>query len=155
MTFDLTKELFKMDNNPFPDVIVIALQEMTGNSAVANDILDSWKKIFLNNINSFGDYILIKQKHFIGLALLIFAKDQFKNRVKKVAYDEIKFGYLSSCGSVIIKLYIDDSSFCFINCKLESGAKYFSQRIDNIKYIHSKAFQVEGVGIIKVKSIFL
>ena len=66
--------------------------------------------------------------------------------MSKVATDAVKFGLLSNRGSVVYKLFIDDTSFCFINCHLESGSKNLSSRISNIKDIHTKAFQIEGVG---------
>lgn len=44
-----------------------------------------------------------------------------KERITRVAYDTQKLNLLGSKGAVIIKLYIDDTSICFINCILEYG----------------------------------
>lgn len=60
---------------------------------------------------------------------------------------------LSNRGSIAYKLFIDDTSFCFINCHLESGTKNIASRISNIKDIHTKAFQIEGVGKKKEEKI--
>lgn len=57
-----------------------------------------------------------------------------------MSYDSIKLSMMSNKGAVIIKMYIDDTSFCFINCLLESGAKNINTRIIDLNEIHENAF---------------
>ena len=108
--------------------------------------------IIQKNLEKIKDdsYILIKQKENNGCLLIIFAKEKFKDRITKVSYDTVKFGLLANRGAILIKLFIDDSSFCFINCLLEPGPKNSNNRISNINDIHKRAFQTEGVGKLKV-----
>lgn len=47
---------------------------------------------------------------------------------------------ISNKGAVIIKLYIDDTSICFVNCLLESAAKNVNTRIIDLNTIHENAF---------------
>lgn len=67
---------------------------------------------------------MIKSKELLGMGLFIYTKDRFKDRITKVSYDTIKLGFLGQVankGAVIIKMFIDDTLLCFVNCHLEHG----------------------------------
>ena len=88
----------------------------------------------------------------VGLLILVFAKEQFVHRISKVNTETVKLGIggMGNKGATIIKLYIDDSSFGFINCHLEAGGGSNNARLYNLIDIHNKAFQSGGVGKKKV-----
>ena len=58
----------------------------------------------------------------MGLCLFVFAKEDLTERITKVEADAIKLGYpgtLGNKGATVIRLYVDDTSLCFLNCYFE------------------------------------
>lgn len=79
----------------------------------------------------------------VGLLILVFVKDNLKGRLNKVETDVVKTGLAGSLGNkgaVIVRFWIDDSSFAFINVHMESGTKNNNARLYNLLDIHNKAF---------------
>lgn len=157
-SFELATELFDMDENPNPDIVVINLQEIF--DGVSNNdpekLMEWWSSLILSNLERLdeeNDYILIKAKEYFGCLTLIFVQERLKTRIQKVSSDTIKFGYLGNRGAVLIKLFIDDSSLCFMNCQLDSGSQYSKYRLADINEIHSKGFQSQEVGKTKEERI--
>lgn len=68
--------------------------------------------------------MLIIQKQIVGIAVFVFIKKSIANRLNNLDFDIIKLGVggnFGNKGAVLIRLNIDNSSLCFINCHLESG----------------------------------
>jgi len=154
-SFDMT-HMFNFEDNPAPDVIVVAFQEYielsTKNimsSASDPQRIALWKEIIIGNLKKFDNYIPVKEQTMVGLLLMVFAKERLSPRISRVNVDNVKTGLAGTVGNKgasIIKLYIDDSSFCFINCHLEAGTKNNNYRLVNLIDIHNRAFQTGGVG---------
>ena len=92
----------------------------------------------------------------MGIATFILAKDAIKDRITRVNYDTVKLGFMGSFankGSVVIKLYVDDTLLCFTNLHLEHGAKSLNTRLVNLSDIHQKAFNVVHIGKKKEEKI--
>lgn len=73
----------------------------------------------------------------------MFIKKSIANRLNNLDFDIIKLGVggnFGNKGGVLVRLNIDNSSLCFINCHLESGQKLNKARINNINDIHNLAF---------------
>ncbi len=159
-SFELTSELFDIEDNPLPDCLIINLQSILDNNSASTSekISEGWASLILNNLSRLvenDNYILLNKKEYCGCLTLIFAMERLKKRITKFSYDNIKFGILGNRGSVIMKFFIDDSSFCIINCQLDEGSTNSKYRITDLNEIHAKSFQIEGVGKKKVKKILL
>jgi hypothetical protein len=92
----------------------------------------------------------------MGIAIFIFARDHIKDRVTRVSYDTVKLGFMGSFankGGVVVKLFIDDTLFCFSNVHFEHGAKSLNTRITNLSDIHQRAFNVVHIGKKKEEKI--
>lgn len=161
-TLDLTKDLFNLEDNPFPDIVIICLQDIypysTKNVIVGNPekLISNWNKLISTTLSNLTkeEYINVKEKEAFGCLILLFAKGVLKNRITKVAYDNMKFGMINNRGAVVVKFSIDDTSFAVINCHLEGGgSKNFNSRICDINEVHLKSFQTEGVGKKKEEKI--
>jgi hypothetical protein len=88
----------------------------------------------MQNLKEKQRYLLIKSKELVGIGLFIYAKEQMKDRITRITYDTIKLGFMGQIGNkgaVVIKMYIDDSLFCFSNAHFEHGAKALNSRVLN------------------------
>jgi len=149
-------DLFNFQGNDTPDLVVIGLQEFIELNAAnvvmaeqGNSKMNFWKETVSSNLKQFGEYMFVKHQNLVGILMLIFAKSRIINRIKRVESDIVKTGLggnFGNKGGAVIRMYIDDTSLCFINCHLESGNKANNTRLSNIVDIHQKAFQQEGVG---------
>ena len=161
-TYDMTRDLFNLEENPSPDIVIICLQDIypysPKNVMVGNPekLIANWNRLILNTLSQLTseEYISIKEKEAFGCLVLLFAKSTLKNRITKVAYDTLKFGLISNRGAIVVKFAIDDTTFAVINCHLEGGgSKNLNSRIFDINEVHTKAFQSEGVGKKKEEKI--
>ena len=152
------KDFFDFDNET-PDLIVIGLQEivdLNAKNVVASSnekILKIWENVISSNLRWKGDYIFITSKSLVGVFIMLYAKSYLKNRISKVETDTVKCGVMNKLGNkgaTIIRIRIDDTALCFLNCHLEAGHKKINERLENINDIHTKAFQQEGIGKKKV-----
>lgn len=67
--------------------------------------------------------------------MVIFVREPFVKRIKKLETDEVKTGLggkLGNKGGVVIRFTVDDSNICLINSHLESGVKNNLDRLKNI-----------------------
>ena len=153
-SFDLTG-LFNMEGNPSPDVVIVGLQEYTELSATSmvmtqgDEAFLLWKELVLNNLKFLDKYHFVKEQILQGILLLVFAKEKMRGRISKIEADSVKTGLggnLGNKGAVLIKLFVDDSSFCFINCHIEPGASNNNTRLINLIDIHQRAFQSMNIG---------
>lgn len=86
-------------------------------------------------INNNDYYKMLKWKDLVGIFMIMFVKESFVKRIKKLESEEIKTGLggnLGNKGGVVIKFTIDDSNICLINAHLESGNKKCMDRLKNI-----------------------
>lgn len=153
-SFDLTS-LFNMEGNPAADIVVIGLQEYTVMTATSMMVgqdtsgLQIWKETILSNLKYLDKYFFVKEKSLQGILIMIFAKEKMRDRINKVETDSIKTGLggnLGNKGATLIKLFVDDSSFCFINTHIEAGSKSNNTRLMNLIDIHNRAFQSGNIG---------
>lgn len=146
----LEQGFFNFENYGNPDFIAIGLQEVVNLNVknimnTNNEKLTSlWENIIHSNLNKIDQYYIVATKDLMGCCLLLFAKSSVKDKIKKIDTDTISLGLagkLGNKGAVLIKLEIEDSSICFINCHLCAGSKNYQNRVNNIEDIHSKAFK--------------
>ena len=142
-------ELFNFENNPAPDIMAVGLQEAVNlnlKTIVSNNdkVSLSWENVILANANKIDKYVIICQKDLNGCFIIVLVKDALKDRITKIDFDIIPLGLvgkLGNKGAVLIKISVDDTSLCFINCHLQAGSKNNKERAENINTIHLKAFR--------------
>lgn len=146
----LEQGFFNFETYGNPDIIAIGFQEMVNlnmkNLMSTNNekLVNVWENILTLNLNKIDQYFLVISKDLMGCCLLLYAKASVKDKIKKIDVDTISLGLagkLGNKGAVLIKIEIDDSSLCFINCHLHAGSKNYQNRVDNINDIHLKAFK--------------
>jgi len=154
-TYDLT-DLFNFEGNEAPDVIAIGLQEIVelnaSNIVVGADNTAEliWKEVLIENLKKFGNYIPAQKETLVGLLLLVFVKEDIKDRISNVEAEIVKTGLagaLGNKGAVIVRFNLDQTSMCFINCHMEAGEgeKTNNVRLLNVTDFHQKAFQQGSV----------
>lgn len=60
----------------------------------------------------------------VGCYIMLFTKDEYKNRVKNMKTSKVKTGFGGNSGNkgaTTIRFNFDDSSMVFMNCHLTSG----------------------------------
>jgi hypothetical protein len=76
--------------------------------------------------------MFIKSQDLVGIFIMVFIKKDIKHRVKNVDSDDVKTGLMGGTfgnkGACRIRIDVDDSSFCFMCCHLESGQKGLEER---------------------------
>lgn len=78
---------------------------------------------------------MLKWKDLVGIFMVMFVKEPFVKRIKRLESEEVKTGLggkLGNKGCVIIRFTVDDSNICLINSHLESGLKNSMDRLKNI-----------------------
>lgn len=146
----LELNFFNFETYGNPDIIAIGLQEVVNlnmkNLVSTNNekLVSLWENIITNNLNKIDKYFVVATKDLIGCLVIVYVKDSVKDKIKKVETDVVNLGLagkLGNKGAVLVKLEIEDSSICFINCHLKAGSNNYRQRVDNIGEIHMKAFK--------------
>ena len=149
---DLSKDLFDFDEEDSPDIVVVAMQEFITVSAI--NVLNSGSDTSLKNLDQSilsslnkekQTFVNVKNKDLLGLALLVYIKDSFKDHVSKVNYDTVKQSVmgietLANKGAVIIKMNVFLTSFCFINLQFSPSEKNLNAKVQGLRQIHEKAF---------------
>ncbi|GAA5868253.1 hypothetical protein JCM1840_005613 [Sporobolomyces johnsonii] len=78
-----------------------------------------------------ADYEYVDEVKLVGLYTIMFARKSVKHKIRDVAPCRIKNGFdaeYGNKGSVMLRLVIEDSSFCFINSHLSSGKSHPAER---------------------------
>lgn len=84
---------------------------------------------------------MLKSRDLVGIFMVMFVKEPFVKRIKRLESEEVKTGLggkLGNKGGVVIRFSVDDSSVCLINVHLESGQKNTVDRLKNIQEIHQR-----------------
>ncbi|GAA5926948.1 hypothetical protein JCM10213_005533 [Rhodosporidiobolus nylandii] len=78
-----------------------------------------------------GQYRLMKEQKLVGLYTVVFARQEIKAQIRDLATVRIKNGFdqqYGNKGSIMLRLVIDDSSFCFVNSHLAAGKTHPAER---------------------------
>lgn len=95
------------------------------------DRITIWERIITRSLNKKSKYYCICQKAMVGCYILLFTKDEHKNRVKNMKTSKVKTGFGGNSGNkgaVTIRFNFDDASLVFMNCHLSSGQSAVSER---------------------------
>lgn len=148
-----------------PDIIVVCIQEIvdlestkinarellskgsrranTQSSGKFSESISLWKKS-LNGIicTEKSDFKLVDAMEMVGLFQAIFAKTSNIKSTKSLASAHVKTGlkgYHGNKGAVAIRLKVDDSSICFVNCHLSAHQNQVSSRNRDVHNIFKYA----------------
>ncbi|KAI7516588.1 DNase I-like protein, partial [Hortaea werneckii] len=80
-------------------------------------------------------YTLLHTASLVGLFTCVFVKSAERNRIKHVHTAEVKRGMgglHGNKGALIMRLVLDDSSMCFVNCHLAAGQTQTIQRNNDV-----------------------
>ncbi len=83
-------------------------------------------------------YTLLHTASLVGLFTCIFVKSALRDRIQHVHASEVKrgmAGYHGNKGALIVRMVLDDSSLCFINCHLAAGQTQTIHRNNDVAAI--------------------
>ncbi|KAK5164621.1 uncharacterized protein LTR77_009827 [Saxophila tyrrhenica] len=83
-------------------------------------------------------YVLLHSASLVGLFTCVFVKSKLRSRVKHVHASEVKrgmAGYHGNKGALIVRMVLDDSSICLINCHLAAGQTQTIHRNNDVAAI--------------------
>ena len=102
----------------------------------------AWRDYLTRCIEDFmpGDttYVLLHTASMVGLFTCIFVKSPLRSRIKHVHTSEIKRGMgglHGNKGALVLRMVLDDSSICFLNCHLAAGQTQTIHRNNDIAAI--------------------
>ena len=145
-----------------PDIFVFGMQELVdledkkvtaktlfkGKKKDANDQehmsrqYRAWRDHLTRCIDEFipakESYVLLHTASLVGLFTCIFVKSSLRSRINHVHAAELKRGmggHYGNKGALILRMIIDDSSVCFVNCHLAAGQTQTIHRNNDIAAI--------------------
>lgn len=83
-------------------------------------------------------YVLLNSASMVGLFTCIFVKSALRTRIKHVHTSEVKRGMgglHGNKGALVLRMVLDDSSLCFLNCHLAAGQTQTIHRNNDIAAI--------------------
>jgi hypothetical protein len=83
-------------------------------------------------------YTLLHTTELVGLFTCIFIKSSERSKIRNVNSAEVKLGMggiYGNKGALVVRLILDDSSICFINCHLAAGQRQTAHRNNDIAAI--------------------
>ena len=91
------------------------------------------------------DYVMVAQESLVGLQIALFAKKSISQQLTDIATSKVKLGFsgkVGNKGACLIRFLYEDTSFCFINCHIDSGTNILEmkKRSQQIGEIFSNAF---------------
>ncbi|XP_065644502.1 phosphatidylinositol 3,4,5-trisphosphate 5-phosphatase 2A-like isoform X1 [Hydra vulgaris] len=93
------------------------------------------KRIITDLTNIYNrEFKLVKCASLWGICIVIVVKSELINLVSKVKHSSVKTGIanaLGNKGAVGVSFYVDQTSFCFVNCHLTSGNEHVLRRNQN------------------------
>ncbi len=134
-------------------MIVFGLQEMIElktNNIVNESADDSkmavlWGKMIEKELLEMGgEFLYVQKQEMVGLFLIIFVSNRWKESIKSVHCDLVKTGQgglFGNKGAVVIRVKIYETTICFSCAHLAAGPAKVNERIDDFVTIHRKAFQ--------------
>jgi len=102
---------------------------LTGNNT---HTVKYWTDLILATLNK-GDskYVVIEKEELIGMYIVLITKKSLAYKLTHIATSKLKLGFqgkLGNKGATLIRFFLEDTSFCFVNCHLDSGSTKLDQR---------------------------
>jgi hypothetical protein len=77
------------------------------------------------------DYVQIANEFLVGNSIALFTKRSLSQSLTDIATSKVKLGMggkVGNKGATLIRFLFEDTSFCFINCHLDSGSSVLDMR---------------------------
>ncbi|BGP37993.1 hypothetical protein JCM10449v2_001920 [Rhodotorula kratochvilovae] len=92
-----------------------------------------WLRVLTKAVQRYlgGEFELVRDEKLVGLYTVLFARHAVKSRIRDLAAHRIKTGFneaYGNKGSILLRLVLDDSSFCFVNSHLAAGKTHPAER---------------------------
>uniref|UniRef100_A0A060T4Y1 ARAD1B03542p n=1 Tax=Blastobotrys adeninivorans TaxID=409370 RepID=A0A060T4Y1_BLAAD len=162
------RDLVTCHGEDLPDVFVFGFQELVeldNKSVTAKTMLSKRKKenkevstsshisgqykawqdrLFFTLANFLAEpYKLVHSNNMVGLFTCVFVKNSLVPRIRGVQSSAVKTGLgglHGNKGGLAVRLIVDDSSLCFVNCHLAAGQSSAPQRNKDIETILETQF---------------
>jgi hypothetical protein len=102
----------------------------------------AWRDYLTRCVEDFmpadNSYVLLHTASMVGLFTCIFVKGALRSRIKHVHTSEVKRGMgglHGNKGALVLRMVLDDSSLCFLNCHLAAGQTQTIHRNNDIAAI--------------------
>jgi endonuclease/exonuclease/phosphatase family metal-dependent hydrolase len=90
---------------------------------------------------------LVHSSNLVGLFTAIFVRKSLVPRIRSIRFSQVKTGlggFHGNKGGLVVRLLLDDSSLCFVNCHLAAGQSGSAQRNKDIGAILDTQFLDES-----------
>jgi len=114
------------------DIYAIGTQEQTMSDS-------AWHAQILQHLGD--DYVLLTKVSLQQIRLGIFVKESLQTSISHIQTQSVATGVantLGNKGAVVISMFFQNTSLCFINCHLAAGSEKWSKRNANYKDIVTK-----------------
>ena len=81
-------------------------------------------------------YIPVIQKVMVGCYIIMFAKEEHREKISVIRKVKVKTGFsgmTGNKGSVAVRFNFENTSFSFLNSHLESGQNATAERMEHVK----------------------
>ncbi len=114
--------------------MVLGFQEIVESSASnligggnSQNAIKNWNDNVLRTLKEKSggqDYVQVASENLVGNAIALFARRSIHREITDIALSKIKIGFSGKAGSkgaTCLRFLFEDTSFCFLNCHLDSG----------------------------------
>lgn len=117
-------------------------------SHISHQYKDWQDRLFFAICNAYEEsYKLVHSSNMVGLFTCVFVKESLIPRLRGVESSDVKTGlggYHGNKGGLAVRMMIDDSSLCFVNCHLAAGQSNALHRNKDIETILETQFLDES-----------
>jgi hypothetical protein len=88
-------------------------------------------------------YIPVIQKVMVGCYIIMFAKEEHREKMSVIRKVKVKTGFsgmTGNKGSVAVRFNFENTSFSFLNSHLESGQNAQAERMEHVRQIFNDTF---------------
>lgn len=124
-----------------PEILILNFQDLE------SELEGFFMELLMEEMKHRKNYIELLRYYYCGLSLLIFIDQNIKGQVKNIEISEANLGLFESAkfkAGLVLKMNIDDSPLCLINCRLTNQKDQFRSRVKEINklYTHAANFLV-------------
>jgi hypothetical protein len=144
------------------DLIIIGLQEvvdlesktemgksflkksnhMSDPAAKQEQSYQAWQNKFVQALKEsethIGSYKMLCRQSLVGLFLCAFARDELVPRISSLHIEKVKTGFgglHGNKGGIGLRMLIDSTSVCFLNCHIAAGQSHIAQRNSDLSAV--------------------
>jgi hypothetical protein len=114
----------------FQEISESSAKNFIGGSGNAQESIKKWNDNVLKTLKEKSggvDYVQVANENLVGNAIVMFAKRSIHREITDIALSKVKIGFSGKAGSkgaTCLRFLYEDTSFCFLNCHLDSGTTF-------------------------------